>query len=125
MVTRDGKIHAKAQIERTSAPGPHCRGYARVATTATCGLLRGQYRVALANWEGRSAKARETTLIGSFTFWFIRRPGCPLDPLEGTAHRKLASMLNRLGFQNRGRGLFAGLAVSARRRNTLHMAVAA
>ena len=66
MVTRDGKIHAKAQIERTSAPGPHCRGYARVATTATCGLLRGQYRVALVNWEGRSAKARETTLD-----WFV------------------------------------------------------
>ena len=31
-------------------------------------------------------------------FGFIRRPGCPLDPLEGTAHRKLASMLDRLGF---------------------------
>jgi hypothetical protein len=63
--------------------GLHCRGYARVATVATCGLPHGQYGVALVNWEGRSIKALETTLdwlvqyLGSSAVLVIR-----MDPLE-------------------------------------------
>src|SRR4051812_42846628 len=40
----------------------HRRGYIRVATTATCGLPRGQYDVALVEWHLHSIKALETTL---------------------------------------------------------------
>ena len=39
----------------------HRRGYARVATSATAGLPRGQYDVALVDWQ-HSIKALETTL---------------------------------------------------------------
>src|SRR5450432_4125052 len=38
------------------------RGYARVATTANCGLPRGQYDVAFVDWQLQSIKALTTTL---------------------------------------------------------------
>jgi len=107
--------------------GLHCRGYARVATVATCGLPHGQYGVALVNWEGRSIKALETTLdwlvqyLGSCAVLVIR-----LDPLERTANRKVKSILDNLGFQIEVGALCEhGLAVSACRRDAQHMPVAA
>ena len=59
--TREGADRKDARAPELML-GLHCRGYAGVATTATCGLPHGQYGVALVDWEGRSAKARETTL---------------------------------------------------------------
>ena len=107
--------------------GLHCRGYARVATVATCGLPHGQYGVALVNWEGRSIKALETTLdwlvqyLSSSAVLVIR-----LDPLERTANRRLKSILDSLGFQIEVGALCEhGLAISACRRNAQHMPLAA
>jgi hypothetical protein len=40
----------------------HRRGYARVATTTTCGLPDGQYDVAFIDWRQHSINALETTL---------------------------------------------------------------
>jgi hypothetical protein len=83
--------------------GLHCRGYARVATVATCGLPHGQYGVALVNWEGRLIKALETTLdwlvqyLGSSAVLVIR-----LDPLERTANRRLKSILDNLSNSRSG-----------------------
>jgi hypothetical protein len=115
----------------TTAPelmsGLHCRGYARVATIATCGLPHGQYGVALINWEGRSIKTLDTTLawlvqfLGSSAVLVVR-----LDSLEGTKFQKVESMLDRVGFQVEiGAFCEHGTAVSARRRDTPDMAVAA
>src|ERR1700738_3812551 len=42
--------------------GLHRRGFDRVDTTASCGLPRGQYHVALVNWHGHSVKALAATL---------------------------------------------------------------
>ena len=72
----------------------HRRGYIRVATTAACGLPQGQYDVALVDWQGRSIKALETTLV-----WLVHflAPSAVLviwiDSPEHAANRKLDSML--------------------------------
>jgi hypothetical protein len=106
--------------------GLHCRGYARVAAVASCGLPHGQYGVALVNWEGRSIKALATTLdwlvqyLGRAAVLVIR-----LDPLERTANRKLMSILDNLGFHIEVGALCEqGLAVSACRGGARHMPVA-
>ena len=105
----------------------HCRGYGRVVTLATCGLPHGQYAVALIDWQGRSIKALETTLD-----WLVQYLAWSavlviwLDSRERSAHRKLASILDRLGFHVEVGALCEhGFAVSASRRNATHMAVAA
>ena len=105
----------------------HRRGFNRVATTATCGLPRGQYDVAVVDWQGHSIKALETTLdwlvhfLGSLAVMVIR-----VDSHERAVNRKLAAMLERLGFRVEiGTRCEQGLAVSARRRDATQLAVAA
>ena len=107
--------------------GLQCRGYARVATVATCGLPHGQYGIALVNWEARSIKALETTLT-----WLVQYLGASavlvirLDPLECTANLRLKSILQNLGFQIEVGALCEqGLAVSACRRDAQQTPVAA
>jgi hypothetical protein len=105
----------------------HRRGYHRVATTATCGLPHGQYDVALVDWEGRTIKALETTLD-----WLVHFLGSSavmviwVDSQERAANRKLAAMLEKLGFRIEiGTRCEHGFAVSARRRDAAQWAVAA
>jgi hypothetical protein len=105
----------------------HRRGYVRVATTTTCGLPHGQYDVALVDWQGRSVKSLETTLD-----WLVHYLGSPavmviwVDFHERAANRKLTAMLDRVGFRVEvGTRCEDGLAVSARRRDAVQMAVAA
>jgi len=81
----------------------------------------------LINWEGRSIKTLDTTLawlvqfLGSSAVLVVR-----LDSLEGTKFQKVESMLDRVGFQVEiGAFCEHGTAVSARRRDTPDMAVAA
>jgi hypothetical protein len=104
----------------------HRRGYNRVATTATCGLPRGRYDVALVDWR-HSIKALETTLdwlvhfLAPSAVMVIR-----IDSPERTGHRKLESVLQRLGFQiEAGTRCEHGRAIAARRRDAAQMAVAA
>jgi hypothetical protein len=105
----------------------HRRGYHHVATTVTCGLPHGQYDVALVDWQGHSIKALETTLD-----WLVHFLGSSavmaiwVDSQAPAANRKLAAMLERLGFRIEiGTRCEHGLAVSARRRDTAQIAVAA
>jgi hypothetical protein len=105
----------------------HRRGYVRVATTTTCGLPHGQYDVALIDWQGRSMKSLETTLD-----WLVHYLGSPaimviwVDFHERAANRRLAAMLDRVGFRVEvGTRCDDGLAVSARRQDAVQMAVAA
>ena len=105
----------------------HRRGYVRVATTTTCGLPHGQYDVARVDWQGRSIKSLETTLD-----WLVHFLGSPavmviwVDVPDRAASRKLAAMLDRLGFRIEvGARCEHGLAVSARRRDAAQIAVAA
>ena len=105
----------------------HRRGYNRVATTATCGLPRGQYDVAFVEWQLHSIKALETTLD-----WLVHflAPTSVLviwiDPQEHPDHRKLRSILERLGFRvEAGTRSEHGLAISARRLDANQQAIAA
>ena len=100
----ESKIRAKAQIERTLGTRPHVR----TALPQVCARCHRRYlRPPARPIRGCSGELGRTFRQGTrdhagltrSLFGFIRRPGCPLDPLEGTAHRKLASMLDRLGFQ--------------------------
>jgi hypothetical protein len=104
----------------------HSRGYNRVATTTTCGLPRGQYHVALVDWQ-HSIKALETTLD-----WLVHflAPSAVLviriESNDRAGNRKLVAALERLGFQiEAGTRCQQGTAVSARRRDAAQMAVAA
>ena len=105
----------------------HRRGYNRVSTTATCGLPRGQYDVALVEWQLHSIKALETTLD-----WLVHflAPASALviwiESRELTDHRKLGSILERLGFRvEAGNRCEHGLAISARRLDANQQAIAA
>lgn len=105
----------------------YLRGHVRVATIATCVSPRGQYDVALIGWQGRSISALETTLdwlvhfLASSAVLVIR-----IDTPERTTNRKVASILERLGFHVEV-GILCehGLTISARRRGAPAMAVAA
>src|SRR5882672_3018193 len=72
----------------------HRRGYNRVATTADCGLPRGQYDVALVEWRLPAIKALETTLD-----WLVHFLGPSsvlviwIDASESTNQRKLRLIL--------------------------------
>jgi hypothetical protein len=105
----------------------HRRGYARVATTAACGLPKGHYDVAMVDWQDRSIKALETTL--DWLVHFLARSAVLviwIDSPEHAANRKLDSMLERLGFRVEvGTRCEQGLAISARRRDSAQMSVAA
>jgi hypothetical protein len=105
----------------------HRRGYTRVSTTATCGPPRGQYDVALIDWQLQSIKALETTLD-----WLVHflAPTSVLvvsvDSSKRTDNQKLAPMLERLGFRiEAGTRCEQGFVISARRRDAAQMAVAA
>jgi hypothetical protein len=103
------------------------RGYRRVATTATCGLPDGLYDVALVDWQEHSVKALATTLDWLAHFLtpsavLVTRVGSR----EAGASRKLASMLEKLGFRvEAGTRCAQGLVVSARRRDAAPKALAA
>jgi len=105
----------------------HRRGYNRVATTATCGLPRGQCDVAMIDWRLQSITALERTLG-----WLVHflAPAAVLvvwlDSSEPSRNRKLGSMLEQLGFMiESGTRCEQGLVVSARRRDAARMNVAA
>jgi hypothetical protein len=105
----------------------HRRGYNRVATTATCGLPRGQYDAAFVDWQLRSIKVLETTLN-----WLVHflAPTSVLviwiDSSESANQRKLGSILERLGFRlEAGTRCEHGLAISARRLDANQQAIAA
>jgi hypothetical protein len=105
----------------------HRRGYTRVATTATCGLPRGQCNAAFIDWELQSIRSLETTLG-----WFVHylAPAAVfviwVDSSEPAGNRKLASMLERLGFCiEAGTRCAHGFAICARRRNAVRMNIAA
>ena len=127
-----GQCSKLDRILVASSNGPHQmfalhrRGYDRVATTATCGLPRGQYAVALVDWH-QSIKALETTL--DWLVHFLATTGVlviRVDSSERTGNRKLRSALERLGFQIEvGTRCEDGLAFSARRREVAQTDVAA
>jgi hypothetical protein len=103
------------------------RGYRRVATTATYGLPDGRYDVALVDWQDHSVKALATTL--DWLVHFLAPSAVAVIRVgsrEGGASRKLASMLERLGFRvEAGTRCEHGLVVSARRRDAAPKALAA
>src|SRR5258708_32304462 len=78
----------------------HRRGYSRVATTATCGLPRGQYDVALVEWQLHNIRAPETTL--NWLVHFLAPAGVLviwIDSEERSRQRTLKPILERLGFR--------------------------
>lgn len=105
----------------------HRRGYYRVATTANCGLPRGQFDAAFIEWPVHSIKALEATLdwlvhylTGSsvLALW--------IGPQERVHQRKLRAVLARLGFHiEAGTRCEHGLAISARRLDVSQQAIAA
>jgi len=105
----------------------HRRGYSRVATTATCGLPRGQYDVALVEWQLHSVRALETTL--NWLVHFLTPAGVLviwIDSEERSGQRTLKSILQRLGFRiEAGTRCKDGVAISARRLQASPQAIAA
>ena len=103
------------------------RGYARVATTASCGLPRGQYDVAFVDWQRQTIKALGTTL--DWLVHFLAPTSVlvvSIDCSERTDSMKLKSLLERLGFRiEAGTRCEHGFTISARRRDAAQMAVAA
>jgi len=103
------------------------RGYARVATTASCGLPRGQYDVAFVDWQRQTIKALATTL--DWLVHFLAPTSVlvvSIDCSERTDSMKLKSLLERLGFRiEAGTRCEHGFTISARRRDAAQMAVAA
>jgi hypothetical protein len=95
----------------------HRRGYARVATTANCGLPEEQYDVALVDWRQRSMKSLETAL--DWLVDFLNPAGLLViwtDHQGPAANRKLRSTLESHGFFVEAGSLRAdGSAISARR----------
>jgi hypothetical protein len=103
----------------------HHRGYHRVATTATCGLPRGQYDVAFVDWQLPSIKALETTL--DWLVHFLAPAGVLVVWVAPAVdHLRLGPVLGRLGFRiEAGTRCERGLAISARRLDAIEQAMAA
>jgi hypothetical protein len=103
----------------------HRRGYHRIATTATCGLPRGQYDVAFVEWQLPSIKALEATL--DWLVHFLAPAGVlVIWVAPGTDRRRLGSILEGLGFHvEAGTRCERGLVVSARRLDAIQHAIAA
>ncbi len=105
----------------------HRRGYHRAVTTANCGLPRGQYDVALVEWQSHSIKALEATL--DWLVHFLAPTGVVViwaDVSEGASQRKLESILRKLGFRlEAGTRCEGGIAVAARRLDVNQQALAA
>ena len=101
----------------------HRRGYARVATTASCGLPAGQYDAALVDARQRSMKVLETTL--DWLVEFLTPNGVLViwvDPQERTGNKGLRSAIESHGFLiEAGSMRDDGSAVSARRREQVPM----
>jgi hypothetical protein len=105
----------------------HRRGFTRAMTTTTCGLPRGQYDVALVDWQLQSMKALETTLN-----WLVHflAPASVLvvlvDSLRLADNQKLGPLFERLGFRiEAGTRCQRGIAIAARRREADEQAIAA
>lgn len=97
------------------------RGYARVTTTAHCGLPGGQYDVALVDWRQRSIKSLETTL-----HWLVEFLGPAgvlvvwVDPQKPATNRKLRSILEGYSFFIEAGVIHEhGSAIAARRREKM------
>jgi hypothetical protein len=105
----------------------HRRGFVRVATTACCGLPRGQYDVALVEWHLPSIKALRATL--DWLVHFLGPAGVlviAFDRSECPDRAKLRPILARLGFRvEAGSRCEHGIAISARRLDVIQQAVAA
>src|SRR5665213_1854538 len=99
----------------------HSRGYNRVATAACYGLRRGRYDVGFLDWRLQQITALEAKLswlapllapTSVLVIW--------LDASELNEHRKLGSILERLGFRvEAGTRCEHGVAISARRRDAI------
>jgi hypothetical protein len=105
----------------------HRRGYTRVATTATCGLAQGPCPVALLDWRAGAIGTLEKTLG-----WLagVLAPAAVMviwiDSADPTGSRKLASMVERVGFCIEvGTRCEDGFAIAARRQDAPEMSVAA
>jgi hypothetical protein len=105
----------------------HRRGFVRVATTACCGLPRGQYDVALVEWHLPSIKALRATL--DWLVHFLGPAGVlviAFDRSECPDRGTLRPTLARLGFRvEAGTRCEHGIAISARRLDVIQQAVAA
>ena len=105
----------------------HRRGYNRVVTTANCGLPRGQYDVALVEWQSHSIKALETTL--DWLVHFLAPTGVLViwaDVSEGARPAKTRIHSRKLGFRlEAGTRCEDGIAIAARRLDVNQQAVAA
>jgi hypothetical protein len=103
------------------------RGCEHVATTATCGLPAGQYHVALVVWQGHSINALAATL--DWLVHFVSASGVLavwIATEEEFSRRRLDLMLRRLGFHNEASTCCErGIAISARRQNTVPLSAAA
>jgi hypothetical protein len=77
----------------------HRHGYSRVATTATSGLPRGQYNVALVDGHLLSTKALGTTLDWLVHFLAPNGVVAIWAQCKHTDARKLAAILEELGFR--------------------------
>jgi hypothetical protein len=95
----------------------HRQGYARVRTTAHCGLPAGQYDVALIDWRQRSIKSLETTL--DWLVDFVGPAGVLIvwvDPQQPAGNRTLRSILERHSLAiEAGTNQHHGSAIAARR----------
>ena len=80
IVTTMIKLARCPNLHRIILSGParmfklHRRGYSQVATTATCGLPRGQYDVALVEWQLHTRTPRGS---GTSMFFFIGDAATP------------------------------------------------
>jgi len=103
----------------------HRRGYSRVATTATCGLPRGQYDVAFVDWQQNSIKTLETTL--NWLVHFLASTSVLVIRIESPERpNRLGPIFERLGFQiEAGTRCERGIAISARRLDAIAQAIAA
>jgi hypothetical protein len=105
----------------------HGHGYNRVVTAACYGLRPGRYDVGFLDWRLQQIKTLEAKLS-----WLVPLLAPTsvvviwLDTGERTEHRKLGSILERLGFRvEAGTCCEDGLAISARRRDANQQAMAA
>lgn len=105
----------------------HGRGYNRVVTAACYNLRRGGYDVGLLDWRRQQIKALEAKLNG---FAPLLAPTSVLviwlDASERAEHRKLGSILAKLGFRvEAGTCDKDGFGISARRRDASQQILAA
>jgi hypothetical protein len=95
----------------------HRRGYARVTTTKTCRIPRGQHDVALVAWGEHSIRALATTI--DWLVHFLSAAGVLVvwvGTHERMPSRTLRLALERLGFRiESGTCCENGVAISARR----------